>query len=1502
MTLVMPLGATAQAPAKVKKHNVERTSLQRAETKPSTKEAKTAVRPMKSKKQTQLSKSPISSVRPLLHSATKGSLKFNMPASPRRVEGSTPAIGAVTYSDLMYDAEDASVYFGMYSVPTDGASNNIEMIANVPVLAEYDIYGATICGDAYYAVAVEDWWGYTFVSVLKFDPETWELIETIDCGMDTELRATDMAYDPITGLVYGCFASDMGGYYFGSLDFNQELPATTYIADLAEGFNGCAIDGNGTFYGLSESGALCTVNKDNGEVTEIGNTGLEPWYFGSAAFDTRADRLYWNLNPSNGYSYMYEINKATAEATLLYECPNSEEIVGMYVPAPAADDNAPAAVTSLSANFADGALAGQITFTAPTTTFGGAELAGDVNITVLANGEEIAAETVAAGTEMTIPYEAAAAGNYRFIVTASNAAGESPKASVALWIGPDVPMAVKNVDLVSTPADNGVTLTLTWDPVEAGVNNGYLGEVTYNVYLHTSASEEATLYAEGLTECTYSTPYAIPESLTAVWFTVEAVADGMAATPTESNVVALGAAVPPFSVDFGTTDLLSSFTVIDANNDGKTWTPESGVMRMRYNSEMDMDDWLITPAIKLQAGYQYEFYFYAQSYLSSYPERVEAAWGTAPTVEGMADIIVEPTDLTSEDWTLLSAKVVPSADGEYYFGIHGISDADMFYLNVRELGVSAGTSAAAPAAPAGLKVVPNTDGLLEADVTFTAPDKTIGGDELTALDNVVVLCDGAEVETFSNVAPGQACECKVSVEENGVHIVTVVAANAAGIGNEATASAFFGIPAPAAPATASVVETSTPGEVTVSWDAVTTDAYGNPINPAFVSYAVVSASTGLVDIVTDCSLTYQAVEEGQEFVYFAVLAMTDGGESEYTYTNMIPAGAPFTLPYVETFVDGSLAYPMGTDADGGGSWSLYDNSYFEDIADSDDTNGFAGMRGSYVGNYADLFTGKINLNAENPILSLDYYVIAEDDENVLEVYVTEAGGEMTLVGSFLQNEGEIGAWNPASIDLTEYAGKDVQVTLRGIVNAYSYIFVDNIQIAQPKDNDLAIAEMETPAMVKPGEEFTVDVTVKNVGFNPAAEYTVQLFLEDELISEAAGKDLESLKSETFSFDCQLPATAAEENNYKAVVVYAADEDLENNTFEMSVILELPNFPVATNLQAVTSDEGVALTWDEPDMTNLPKVAVTEDFETADAFATEYLNNWLSVDVDGAAIGGVSGVAFPGLTAGVSTAAFFVMNNEIEELQGSESYAAHSGVQYAATMFNYEGSQQSDWLISPELSGDSQTVSFYAKSFSGSYLESFKVYYSMTDNETTSMIEADAYTSIPNAWTEYSVYLPSGAKYFAIECTSADKFMLFVDDITYVPADGEDMVLSIVGYNIYRNGEKINEAPVEECNFVDAEGANGDKYVVTVVYAEGESAPSEIVTAGSDNLNSINAISGVKVVNRTIVVTGATGNVSVYAADGKMIYSEAAAANNSVTVTPGVYVVKYGKLNRKVVVK
>lgn len=158
-------------------------------------------------------------------------------------------------------------------------------------------------------------------------------------------------------------------------------------------------------------------------------------------------------------------------------------------------------------------------------------------------------------------------------------------------------------------------------------------------------------------------------------------------------------------------------------------------------------------------------------------------------------------------------------------------------------------------------------------------------------------------------------------------------------------------------------------------------------------------------------------------------------------------------------------------------------------------------------------------------------------------------------------------------------------------------------------------------------------------------------------------------------------------------------------------------------------------------------------------------------------------------------------------------------------------------------------------------------------------------------------LPEGTKYFAIRCVSENKLALFIDDITY--HEGQ---LTILNYNVYRNGEKIGTANANATSFTDA-GNDGDIYTITIVYDEGESTFSNEagITLGVEELTQgrLNVMTG----RGTVTVSNANGSdVTILTTDGRQVAKADNVDKKTFHVQRGTYLVRVAEHVFHVVVK
>ena len=132
-----------------------------------------------------------------------------------------------------------------------------------------------------------------------------------------------------------------------------------------------------------------------------------------------------------------------------------------------------------------------------------------------------------------------------------------------------------------------------------------------------------------------------------------------------------------------------------------------------------------------------------------------------------------------------------------------------------------------------------------------------------------------------------------------------------------------------------------------------------------------------------------------------------------------------------------------------------------------------------------------------------------------------------------------------------------------------------------------------------------------------------------------------------------------------------------------------------------------------------------------------------------------------------------------------------------------------------------------------------------------------------------------------------------------------MTLSLLGFNVYRDGEKINSELLEEGYYVDTEAPAGEHYYnVTTVYDKGESAFSNQVstTTGIDAVANSNV--SVYTKQSTIYVKGGNGQqFRVYNVVGQCFENKTINSDNyATTLTPGIYMVSVGGKTTKVVLK
>lgn len=1437
----------------------------------------------------------------------------------RRVRANAAGEFPEIYGTLSY-SDSPSFEYGLYSVPTTANGSFSKIFSLIPTYeGEAEGleagYGGAVKDGVYYLNYLYDFYGMIeWYESYGFDMATGRQVYYADLSYDPSfLCYGGMANDPLTNEIYGmCFTDDN----FESLSLakisyatNPPVREVIHTYDDDQWFIAFAIDGKGQFYGVMEEasgeGVLYKIDRTNGSLTRVGGTGQYPYYLSGACIDPKTNRMFWCVNPSNDTGYLTEVNLSTGLASLVCDFTYNEEVTGIFVPMNV-KAGAPGECVDIAANFTADSLEGTVSLKAPSSTFEGSSLSGNVTVYLLVNGEDSGSKQAAPGATVSFPVTVPSGGLYSFSVYASNAAGDGPTSTLTnVFVGADSPAAT-----TATAEYADGFMTIKWVAVSEGINGGYLNPETLS---YTIKNDRGETIAWNLKGTSHSFPLDEPQNITSYYYDVYVVSGNLYSAPARTNTVVLGGLIPPYTANFATD--LNQWTIIDGNNDGKVWTlysSDGSTMRMTYNDYKDMDDWLISPPLKMEAGKAYNVSFATKAGSMLSPERMEVKWGTGNTAAAMTNTLFSSFSV-SDSYRTYAKTIIPEKDGYYYIGFHGISSADSHYLYIKDIKIDGAQNAGAPGLPTSLSAKPLRSGTdWSTTVSFKAPATTIGGDNLTSLTKVDLLRGETIINSWSNPSPGASLTFTDQNPGEGSVTYSVIGTNAQGTGLTATTTINIGLEEPRSPQNVTAQRTNVDGQVLLTWSPVTQDANGQPLNPGEVTYTIYKDYTRIAENITATTYSVQAVEPGeQDFFEFKVAAANSEGQSETTSSGMIAVGTPFN-GLDETFAGKTLHYPWVIWNIGYVSAGLYTDEDMEGVTSVTGDGGYLYMYSPYADNGGGWVSGLVALNQiENPGLTFYIYNIntGNDDLNEISVDVMESTStewvQVMQPASVAELCGSAtNTWSKVTVPLGAYANKTIQFRIMGITKAYAYTLFDDIKVASILGHDLSAAAISAPSTVKAGAEYTVQATVSNDGAQAASSFSVELYADNNLVATQTGATLESGAMATFDFNLTMPAIATKAITYYAKVVYAQDENPANNQSATTTVTPIvSNLPKATGLEGEYTETGAIISWNEPNIEGGVAEEITDDFEDADGITAQY-GDWTFYDGDQATVGGFQGVDIPGITPGETKGSFWVWDNDL--IGGNSYFDAHSGSHYLFALFRYDDGTTDDWAISPELYGGSQTISFYAKSYSSQYPEKLAVYYSTGSKNTSDfiLVKGSQVDRVPGDWTQYTVQLPDGAKYFAIRSYASSSFMLMIDDVTYCPV-GTVSDIEIAGYNIYRDGEKLNDTLLEETVFVDTTAEKGETYtyVVTAVYTDrGESGPSDpLIFKNSGVTDALADEASISVENKTIVVRCAEDlNVNVATPAGTAVFF--GKGNARIEVATGVYIVKAGNTIRKVLVK
>lgn len=892
---------------------------------------------------------------------------------------------------------------------------------NNDMLAEYNINTGFVRNGILYAVDAE------YAAILQYDLKTGEYLNTLELGTSYMEWILLSIYDKENDRVYVyTYNNARDGLLFRRFD-PETLKFTTIKTEKGLGTLGedplivAAMNPlDGYIYGVTVYGEnWVRIDPATGDHEVIEQLDFSPTAFYQGMVYSPLDEAFiYMAIGMDDLSYMLKITPDTGEITDQVLLNDDSEYSILYCFDQAVRRDAPAAPIINNVNFQPNAVNGTAIVTAPTKNFGGDNLTQNMKMTIKVDNVEIEERrNIAPGQNVTININNMSEGLHNLTVYCSINDLTGAEAYASFFIGTDVPAAPQNVVLTEQ--------SLSWDAVTGGQNGGYLesDQVSYNVYI-----EGEKINAEPITDTTYALNLdtSVVRHYTAQ---VEAVCGSSVSARSTSNTITVGTYQLPLELQFDQ-NLFNLLNVVDANNDTKTWQwcEEHGVMDYHYNHLLAADDWAIIHKVNFDESMQlYTIEFDARSGYARYPEKMEIGISKTGNIDDMI-IVMPAVEIATENVIRFSYEFKLEEAGEYYVGLHAVSDKDQYYLQVNNLSITKSESpVTVPDACTDITARGADFGALKAIVELTLPTKALNEEELDPTKTVSAVIKSEVAETTVSGLPGERVSGEVATLQ-GQNILTITSQNEDGIGSSANISIYTGVDTPK-PAELSTIKISEDNlSVTFSWRTTTEGLNGGFVDPAFVTYQILIYDEGadywfaLTEAGFEGTRYTYTIPEGSpmQSVSLAITSSNAAGLMREGPIVTASLGTPFGIPMIEEFEDGRFAYnPLTIEHptdECSGTWTFDNPNQY--LSEATNPSGFALISYATVDGQS---TSQLTLPKFTPKGSKDVKVTLNafvyDGMAPTSVYVRGYKDEPILLGT-ITDELTAG-WNSISFDLPE---------------------------------------------------------------------------------------------------------------------------------------------------------------------------------------------------------------------------------------------------------------------------------------------------------------------------------------------------------------------------------------------------------------------------------------------------------------------------------------------------
>lgn len=933
-----------------------------------------------------------------------------------------------------------------------------------------------------------------------------------------------------------------------------------------------------------------------------------------------------------------------------------------------------------------------------------------------------------------------------------------------------------------------------------------------------------------------------------------------------------------FTETFDNQAALDHWSIVDLNG-GRTWEYLNGMAAymLDWQTSLPGDDWLISPSIELPANTAYELRFYMG--VLSRTENLKVAFASSDDPAQLQQhFVADYHAVVQSDSGDKLIRFITHEAGAYHIAFYAYSEPDQHRVEVDNIQLVEIGPSSLPASVTNLSAVADDKGSLQATIQFTTPMVALNGESLSSLQEARLYRSGADspLKTWNQPAVGETLSWIDTDAQQGFNTYRVEVDNTVGTNVPAEVTVYVGNDTPNAVDRVDVDLTAARG-VKISWPAVSGSVHGGFIDYTAVTYKVKRGNKTIYEGPAEEYIDEsQAESDPQRQVRYSVTPSVNGLTGGTTQSGYIVVGKPLGLPYAESFAGGKMEVEWTADthcmAYGWNCEKATEDPEY-DIQPQDADNGYmcSESRMGERGDQSRLVSPIFNFaNAQQPCLTFwfhegrsPWYDVEYDgkvNDHLQVQYRTLEGEWQDLPDALYYQNASTHGWVECQVMLPRCAGQDMQIGFLATSDAEFVanhdIAIDNISISEsPYSHNIVCKYLNAEhKRVGIGETMHLFVGLCNPMEVSESGIILRLYRNGELYEQ---------QTLTLAGMCQqevvIDYLATYEDSYAEAIEWRAEVDLagdgvaaDNVSPALRTSVRGNDVPVLEGLAATCDlDLNVHLTWlpgtSSDASAQIDPVTVFEDFESYEPFIIEGFGDWTTYDGDQATTMLTPRIpyAYPHQGEPMAFQVFDVEQSGVwmagnydpafAPMDGSVRYLCCPSADFPA--------ENDDWLISPRLDGRQQTICFWASAASYDS-EWINVYYSTTDNHVDSFekLNTEDILFVHEGWHEFKFDLPAGTNFVAVRCIRRSVF-LFLDNFTYNQYVGYGSQHELLGYNVYRDGKRLNDTLLDTPYFDEKLPQQGlYTYQVTALYDKGESpySASLLLDTQSSALSSVQA--------------------------------------------------------------